>query len=82
MPITRCTLSGMLLNRQKLLLLARNDSRDVFLLLGVVFESNEILSAFQSKHDLKVNLRVARCYKDIAPWRAAARSQFIKPRSR
>jgi len=38
----------MLLNRQKLLLLARNDSRDVFLLLVVVFELNEILSAFQS----------------------------------
>ncbi len=47
-----------IVDRQELLILSRNNSSDVFLQLVVVFGWDEVLSAFDGKHDLDVDLGV------------------------
>ncbi len=45
-------------NREELLFLARNDARDVLLQFVVVLGRDEVLPAFDGKHDLDIDLGV------------------------
>ena len=67
-------------NGQELLVLPRNDSRDELLQLVIVLGSDEILSAFYSKHDLNVDLRVSVCHgRTIPGWMQLANGFLAGP---